>query len=441
MTVGLVIAYPVDQVETFTREDYDPLIHGASPPPVIQRIRRLRAGFGDGRRRLSQGKIDGPKAPNTLSAPGRFVRREFGGKSWRRLAETVLRRTLGLRRGQTVLIETGSETLSAAEVLTVEARRLGIRPLLMHVPEWSFFEAQTVAAPEDANALSPAEVAALKASSGYILLPPSVETIRRRNQLPRSHQATIRVRRWAWNRLLIENSIPSVNLLAASATRADAAIFGVDFGRWQREIVAASLVAPRSIRSRAKPLLRALRSGRELTITHRNGTHLALRLLGVEPMLDAGEIRSSMADRGPLWTTVPSGYLVVPLDERAAEGRLRSNVPFHYRGDVIDGIDWTFRGGRLRKIDARNGRKRYLESYRSAGRERNRPGAIHIGLNPEMHDLPGLEDQELGVIAVVIGYNDDIGGRTHGTYRQYADIRGGTLAVDGKDIVRSGRLV
>lgn len=80
-----------------------------------------------------------------------------------------------------------------------------------------------------------------------------------------------------------------------------------------------------------------------------------------------------------------------------------------------------------------------MGSYRKAGRERNRPAALGIGLNPELHDFPRVEDQELGVVAVEIGRNDDLGGRTRGSYRQFALLRGADLFVDDRQLLRAGR--
>jgi leucyl aminopeptidase (aminopeptidase T) len=366
---------------------------------------------------------------------------DFDGAAWRRVAATVLKRSLGLRRGQSVIIETWSHTLRAAEILSVEARRLGIRPILLHVPEWSFFEAQKNASPLNANALAGAELAAAAACDGYILLPASLDDFRRRELLPPPHRRAYDRRRLDWNRTLVNHSVPSVHLLASTATEPAARQFGVDLRSWRRESLRASSVTPSSLRKEAKPLARRLQRSRRITITHPNGTHLKLGLVGQRPVIDDGMVDSQDLIDGRMGTTVPGGYMVVALDDRIAEGRLVSNRPSRYRRGVISGIVWTFRNGRLDHYEIEKGRKLFDDSYRRAGRERNRPALLEIGLNPEIRDFPLAEDQERGVLTLDIGHNDDFGGRTRGSFRQFALLRGGSLLVDDRPLIRSGRLV
>ncbi|MGA7922848.1 MAG: hypothetical protein WCA77_02595, partial [Thermoplasmata archaeon] len=61
--------------------------------------------------------------------------------SWRKIAAIALKRSLGLRRGQSVIIETWPHSLAIAEIIAVEARRNGIRATIIYVPEEAVFAA------------------------------------------------------------------------------------------------------------------------------------------------------------------------------------------------------------------------------------------------------------------------------------------------------------
>lgn len=366
---------------------------------------------------------------------------DFRGASWRRIASSTLRRSLGLRRGRAVIIETMPSSLDFAELLAAEARRSGIRPVIFYSPERALYETPGVARPSDAMAIARTEVAAAEVSDGYIVFAAGPEDLKRREMLPPAYRRALSRREFEWGQTLSRNSVPSVLLLAASATRSAADQYGVNLGTWQRESFRASLVDPVALRRAAGPIAKRLRRGRIVTISHSNGTHLQLRLLGRKPILDDGAVDARDLAQGRNWTTVPSGFLVVAVDEGAAEGQFVSNRPSRHRRGVIRGVTWTFRDGRLAQYEIKKGRTIFESSYRQAGRERSRPALISIGLNPAIRDFPFAEDQELGVVTLYIGCNDDLGGRTHGTYRDYVLLRGADVSVDDQPILRGGRLV
>jgi leucyl aminopeptidase (aminopeptidase T) len=365
---------------------------------------------------------------------------DAGRGDWRKIAAIVLKRSLGLHRGQSVIIETESQTLPTAEVLVVEARRLGIRPLILYNPEWSFFESQKVTNPSDANALSHAELAAAAACDGYIRLPTSCEQLLRREALPRAQRTAIEQWRLDWNRMLVRHSVPSVNLIAAAATPEEARHFDVDLEAWRRESYRASVVSPSALRRTGKSLGRQLQLGRRITITHPNGTHLELGLAGRRPFIDDGMVDAQDLANGWTGTVVPGGYLVLAIDERVAEGRFVSNLPTHHLGNVIEGITWTFRKGRLARYEITTGKAYFESTYRAAVRGRDRPAVLYVGLNPEIHSFPHTEDQALGTVSVEIGHNEDFGGRTRGTFRQFALLRGADLLIDDRVVLHDGQL-
>jgi leucyl aminopeptidase (aminopeptidase T) len=365
------------------------------------------------------------------------MRDDYEEESWTRISSLILRRSLRLRRGQSVVIDTGTNAVRLAEILANEARRLGIRPVILCFPD------RTLAPPDGmsssiANAISPPELALIAASSGYIRIPPGLEILKLRMELPPAQARAFARRSLEWHQALVRHSVPSVYFLGASATKTDARLLHVDFSKWSRESLRSSAVDPRALGKEAKPMARRLQRGRRVTIRHPNGTHLELGLLGRSPILDDGMVDPQDLASGRNWTTVPSGSLLVALDERTAEGRLVANRPSRHLRGVVRGLTWTFHSGRLTHYDVGSGRRIFEESYREAGRERDRPAILSIGLNPEIRDFPLAEDSERGVVCMYIGHNDDVGGRTHGSYRDYALVEGADLLLDDKPLLRAG---
>ena len=348
----------------------------------------------------------------------------------------MLKRSLNLRSGQSVIIETWPHTLPVAQIVAREARRLGIRPVIFFQPEHLSLRARARTNPANENAISRAELAATSECDGYIAFPASPIELRRWDRLPDAHRRSLEQRWHSWNRALARHSVPAVYLLAAGATKSSARYYGVPFDAWRRESLRATAVDPRLLRREARPLVERLVQGRRISISHPNGTHLELGLIGRPPRVDYGVVDPKVLSDGSVWTTLPAGSLVVALDGRVAEGRFVSNRPSRHRRGVISGVTWTFRGGRLVHHRIEQGRRLFEDSYRSAGRERDHPSLLWVGLNPEIRDFPLAEDQERGVIALGLGHNDDFGGRTRGTYREYALLRGAELFVDDRPVLR-----
>jgi len=365
---------------------------------------------------------------------------DLAGASWQRIAASVVSRSLGLRRDQSVLIETWSHALPAAEVVAREARRLGIRPTILYASEGSFLNGAGRSRPEDIGALSRAEVAAAKSCDGYVFLPAGPDDLARLETLPLPLRQAYNRRRRDWWELLVRYSVPSVYLLAASATPSAARRFGVNISRWTREAVRASVVPREKIQSGARSVASRFRRGRSIRISHPNGTELELALLRRQPVIDDGVVDRQDLSIGRVGTVVPGGYVSVALDEAVADGEFVSNRPTRTRSETYRGIRWTFEQGRLKSCTVESGSGFLGSAYRAAGPERDRPAILVVGLNPELHDFPFAEDQERGVVTLYIGHNDDFGGQSQGSFRRFALLRGATLSVDRRPVISSGRI-
>ena len=366
---------------------------------------------------------------------------DFSDLRWRRLAATVLQGSLPLRRGQEVIIETWTHTLGMAETLVVEARRRGIQPFLIHTTERTFFESQRAARPANANRLGAIERAAFGSCNGYILIPEAPEDFARQAALPAAHRRAYGRRKEEYYEALARNKVPSVLLLAATVTRSSARHYGVNYHRWREESLAASAVRPQALRAAAKPIVKRLTLGRHISIRHANGTRMELGLMGCNPSVEVGSVDSRNLARGHVGTTVPGGVVLVALDERIAEGNFIANRPSRHPEGVIRGLRWNFQNGRLARYDASEGLSQFEATFGSAGRERDRPALLAIGLNPRVRDFPLAEDQERGVVTLYVGRNEDFGGRTRGRYRSFALLRGADLAVDDRPLLKGGRRV
>ncbi|MCI4333896.1 MAG: hypothetical protein L3K01_09310, partial [Thermoplasmata archaeon] len=132
------------------------------------------------------------------------------------------------------------------------------------------------------------------------------------------------------------------------------------------------------------------------------------------------------------------------LDESFADGTFLANVASSCGlSDTVGefgGGKWTFARGRLARFAYGEGQELFAQSYGRAGRGRDRPASVSIGLNPRISTSPLLEDQGLGTISLNIGRNDHLGGTTRTPWWAWLFLRGGDLTVDGKAVVHAGNL-
>jgi leucyl aminopeptidase (aminopeptidase T) len=354
-----------------------------------------------------------------------------------RLAQLVLTRSLRLRRGQSVIIEAWPHALELAEEFVVQARRLGIRPMVLYEGERAFFDSQRLASVADGSAIATPELAAVAATDAYVFLPGPADP-KRWSDLPAPRRAAYN--RWmeTWNRALHGRGARACYAYFAADTEAAAREYEVDLASWHREIREGSAIDPASFRRSARRIVGRLRAGRRVSITHPNGTNIDLGLAGRLPYVDDGSVDDEDLRLGQNWTVLPAGLVIVALNERFAEGRFIANRPSRHRRGVNRGVRWTFHNGRLISYESDDRTGAFAEAYRSGGPGRDRPALLSVGLNPRIHTAPLQEDQGRGIVSFYIGSNDHYGGRTRGSFHDYALLEGADVTVDGHPIVRAG---
>lgn len=363
----------------------------------------------------------------------------------RELARSLLRTTLRLHRGEDLLIETWSSTLSWATSLAVEARILGAQPLVSVTDEPSYW-ASFRATPESAlGRVGGHTWAAIKASDAYVLLLGPMDIAREERQPP----VVSRRQRSNFQELmgvLQKYGVRSVRWDLGRTSEVWARRYRVNLDTWRNELIDATMVDATAMRREGRWIADRLQRGREATITHPNGTRLTLRLVGRKPKVDDGIVDEQDVREGNVMAVMPSGVTNVTVSEADGDGTFISNavgVLFTMDQDAaLAPGRWTFEDGDLVGLPRVAGADRLRRELARVGSGPLHPGLLGVGLNPGIHTLPLLFDQERGTITLAFGRNSWFGGKTRTpTITGYLDLRGGSLAVDGEPIVERGRLL
>lgn len=354
------------------------------------------------------------------------------------LARAVLERTLPLRRGDAVTIETWSHTLPWARAFVVEARRRGAVPLLLVEDEIAFF--RSIALGGHAHRSLSQRGSALRGDAHVYFGGPEAFP-RLLGLRPADLNAFVarqdRVEAPTGRR----RPARTVRLAIGDATAVAAARYDVDAVAWQNELLRASLIDPRRLERTGHRFARALSRARRVRVHHRNGTDLTFELESRAHQIESGG--PSRGDR-PLPVRVPSGILVTPIRRGSAEGTWEANRPAYNRfvvPPIAVGGRFAFRHGRLVEYGFERGGGPFAAAYARAGRGRERPVGFTIGLNPAVARAPEAAELGLGTVGILLGEGSRPGGHRSSAFSFLATLAHPDVYLDGRPWLLGGEAV
>lgn len=353
------------------------------------------------------------------------------------LAKNVVRRSLRVRPGESVIVECWNHGLDAAKDIVYELRSAGARPLWILEDEETYWRGVETLPRTKLGRVSASEWAALSEADGYVFLPGPADIARYRKDLPRSAAAT--AYNSEWYRRARKARLRGVRVLLGYVTRERAAAYGFDYAAWRSMMLDASSVDPAAIARKGRRVAEILSRAADVEITSPNGTRLTLALKGRPARTDDGIVDEEDLRRGENMTNVPPGSAYVVPDEGSAEGTVVADTPEPYLGMLARGVRMEFRGGRAAwTVEA--GGEHLRETFARAKGPKDRIGGISIGLNPNARYGFLQDDLVSGNVLVWIGDNTESGGRNRTDFSLSARLTRATLRVGRKTLVDAGRL-
>lgn len=362
-----------------------------------------------------------------------------------RLARQVLTTRLGLRAGENVTIEVYPTSVPWALGFVREARRLGANPLLHYEDENSYWAAVDDGKAGLIGAPGSHEWATLAETDVYVYFW-GPEDLARMQALPEKVQDQLVAFNTQWYRRAQKAGVRGVRMGIARATPANARLWGVPLDAWRRELLASSMLDPKVMARDAEKVRKAFEGGEKVRVRHPNGTDLTMKLLRRKAVVTVGSATPSAVrkKKGAIafMATVPDGCVYVAPDENTAEGSVVSNR-YAYLGftSPVTGGRWSFRRGRLVSQSYSQGGAVVRKAYSEGKRGRDLPAMLEVGLDPTTHIAPMLQENELGAVSIGIGSNRAFGGTTDANFNATLTVAGAELSIDGRVIVREGRIL
>jgi leucyl aminopeptidase (aminopeptidase T) len=351
-----------------------------------------------------------------------------------KLAQFVLKHNLQLRPGEQVIVEGWTHTLPWTTSFAREARRIGAQPMMLYEDEPAYWDAVEDGAEKVLGDPPRHEWAALAKTDVYIHFYGPGDRVRL-NALPEKKSDRLLAFNSGWYAAAAKAGVRGARMELGRPYPTLARAYGVSESKWMDALVRATMVDPERLSKAAAPIARSLEKGKRVRIRDEEGTDLTLGLAHRRAQVSRGRLTPAERKRPfNMLVTLPSGAVRVALDESVADGTLVGNRTCYYDDGKATGVTFRFRNGKLTDAEFERGGERFFKPFKKAGKGRDQPGWLGIGLNPALRDTPQVEDVERGAITVSVGGNRNLGGRNAAQFFGWVVNAGATVEVDGSPL-------
>ncbi len=239
-----------------------------------------------------------------------------------------------------------------------------------------------------------------------------------------------------------ERKVRSLFVAMSQVTRPRAKAYGFSFQRWQRMMTAASAVPASRLAADGKRLAALLATADRVHVTDDGGTDLEFSIRGRRPFVFDGVVDDEDIAAGALDAQIPAGNVAIAPLEDSANGVVAFDVPQAWSGRSIKKLQWEFANGRITSWSGdKNSEVLHTAWEKGVGADKDRIGSLSIGLNPRA-ELGFLQNPIVrGAVSISTGANDDLGGANKMAFPHQQTLRAANLSLDGKPVVKAGRLL
>lgn len=342
---------------------------------------------------------------------------------YEKVARKVLQETLHMKKGETLTVETWNSGLAFARRLVVEARKIGVIPLVTFEDESAYIEGVKAAPKDVLGTMGKQEYGLLAGSDGYVFIPgPALGAYPAR--LSREQVADSTRYNSSWYEAAERAKLRGARLAFGYISGEYAKLFGKRAEDLVRHQLRAALVDLRSVSSAGKAVGEALTDGAQASISS-GGGRMELYLKG-DLMIEDGTVDEGDLSIGENMTYIPPGYVFKQVDSGSADGSVAIS-PTVTRLGLLRDARLVFESGRLVEWESKSSSKMLKALMEAVQPEKRVISSLTVGINPLMR----YENGQDRMVSGAIGF---------GGFGFQATIRRGTLSVSGKTIVEKGKL-
>ncbi len=347
-----------------------------------------------------------------------------GDDLYRKVAKSVLGRTLGVKKGESVTVECWNNGLPFARRVVAEARATGCRAALMLEDEEAYIEGITRAPKESLGKMGDNEYGLLEKTDAYVFVPGPLLAAYQTKVDPRLLSESLGYN-GPWYDSAEKAKIRGARVTFGYVGEEMAEVLGRTVKAVTDRQLNAALVDPEEMSEQGQKLSSKMDDGAELSLQSGRGATLRFALKGPATVED-GRVSAADIESGDNMAYVPPGFVTNAVEPSSASGVVRASRSLTRLGMLGDAT-LTFREGRLVEWASQKDEKKLSKLVDAVPEEKRRLTLANVGINPKMGYLYGQDRMVAGSVTLAgFGFT--------------AVVREGDLSAGGARLVSHGKL-
>jgi leucyl aminopeptidase (aminopeptidase T) len=383
-----------------------------------------------------------PPAGNTTT-PAAETTKKAAPTDLQQLAQRVVTQSAGVKEGDVVLISGSARDMELLENIVTEVQKVGGDPMLTinseRITKRSYKDV-----PEKYDTKPPKLDLALAKIINASIFVDSTETEALLADVPPARMAA---RAKAGEPVAVEfrkNKIRSVSIgndLYPTEWRAKRFEMPLDgFAKLFWDGVNIEYTGLEAAGEKARAAL----TGKEVEITHPNGTSLKLNIESKPAYISDGIISAEDVQKGNVDVFLPAGEAAVIPSANSGTGKFVIEKDY-FQGKEIRNLTMNFENGKMTSMTGEGDGFALLKAdYDARGEGKDLLSYVDIGINPNYVLAPTSKLGNwvsAGMVSVGTGNNTWAGGNNTVSFGAGGHLAGCTVKVDGKTVVENGKLM
>lgn len=366
---------------------------------------------------------------------------------YQQLAQRIVTNNVKINPGNVVVVNGGKHTIPLMEAIAIEAqKRGGLVTMFFYTDKVAHSYYHDV--PNEYLAIDPKFFGEwVKEIDVWINVPYYENTEAIIRDVPEEKFAIVNKASQAFNDAINSYKVSVLSIDEPSKT--DASFYELDFDTYAKMKWAAVNTDYKKIAEDARKLEKILMNGKEVNITTPYGTNVTFALekrpvIINDGVIDENDAKSDLTIQRVV--TLPGGNIFVTASESSANGKLI--IPkIRCNFETITNVSCEFKNGKIAMLGNDAFKKCMEESMQHYAGPKDMFAGFQIGLNPALKVMDETANYRpsdaAGMVFVSIGDNSIFGGKNkvEGGYSNYLPVTKATVMIDGKTIVKDGKLM
>lgn len=360
------------------------------------------------------------------------------------LARRVVLTSAGVKPGDVVVVSGGKHTIPLMEAIAIEARKAG-GLVTMFLNSDRVIHSRNVDVPEQYLEQEPHYLVEwFKHVDVYIGLPSAEDPQTAIAGVPQARIAKISKAERVVTNMLNEAKLRYLSI--GYPTRQFAELNQLDFATYEKIFREALNADYRMISEKGKTLKQILQGAKVVRVVSPDGTDFTFSIGDRPVIVDDGIVTAEDAQSKVLYVRsafLPGGRAFVAPIETSANGKVMAPKA-RCRNEPLTGVSFEFKNGKLQNFKADRNAECFNATMAAYSGSKDMFGAFSIGLNHNWKVMEAPGDYRpapaAGMVQIGIGNNQLTGGNNADPGSFSFPITRATVTVDGKVVVKDGRL-